>query len=239
MPDLREPVLAVEDIVSGYGKKRVVGGVSLAAYPGEIVGVIGHNGSGKSTLLKAIFGLAPVWSGAVKLDGATISPKPRDLIRASVAFAPQGRGVFFDLSVAENLDLGAVSLEDKRLIGKNRDRVMELFPGLKEDYGRKAGNLSGGRKQMLSIGATLMSGPRLLLLDEPSLGLAQKAVKEMLAFLNDINAGSGTTLIIVEQKVRELIAVADTVYVLRNGAVSYSGKADDLRDEKQLRDVYF
>jgi branched-chain amino acid transport system ATP-binding protein len=229
----------VVDLVTGYGKKQVLNGVSLEVSSGEIVALIGHNGAGKSTLLKAVFGLIPIWQGRVHLDGRAW-PKlvPRELLRAGVAYVPQGNRVFTDLTVRENLEMGGVTLPDKQRLMEGMERVFALFPGLRERLKQRAGTLSGGEKQMLALGNALILSPKLLLLDEPSLGLAPPLVSEALGRIQQISRDSGVTVLIVEQKVREVLKIARRVYVLRNGRVSFTGQADDLKDETKLREVY-
>ena len=225
--------------MTGYGKKQVVNGVSLAVEPGEVVALIGHNGAGKSTLLKAVFGVLPIWKGRVALDGRVLdTPGPRKLLRAGVAYVPQGNRVFSDLSVRENLEVGGVTLANKRRLKERMARVFELFPALRPRLARRAGTLSGGEKQMLAFANALILAPRLLLLDEPSLGLAPPLVSEALGRIQQITRDNGAAVLIVEQKVREVLKIAQRVYVLRNGQVSFSGPADSLKDEAALREVY-
>lgn len=231
--------LDVANLVAGYGKKQVINGVSLSVGSGEIVALIGHNGAGKSTLLKAVFGLIPAWSGEVRFNGTLWSkPAPRALLRASVAYVPQGNRVFSDLTVRENLEMGGVTLPNKQSVKDGIERVFTLFPMLKERLKQRAGTLSGGEKQMLSLGNALILSPRMLLLDEPSLGLASPLVSEALKRIREINQDFGVTVLIVEQKVREVLKIADRAVVLRTGRVSFSGLARDLKDDTKLRDVF-
>ena len=206
---------------------------------GEIVALIGHNGAGKSTLLKAVFGVIPIWQGRVILDGQTVeSPSPRKLLRAGVAYVPQGNRVFNDLTVRENLEIGSMILPSKALIDEGIDRVFSLFPSLKSRLKQRAGTMSGGEKQMLALGNALILSPRLLLLDEPSLGLAPPLVSDALERIQEISRSLGVSALIVEQKVREVLKIAQRVYVLRNGSVSFSGPTSELTDDKNLREVY-
>jgi len=231
--------LRVEDLVTGYGKKQVLNGVSIGVGRGEIVALIGHNGAGKSTLLKAIFGLIKIWQGQVRLDASIVETlKPRTLLRSGVSYVPQGNRVFTDLNVRENLEIGGVTLRDKTKLKEGIDRVFTLFPALKPKIKQRAGTLSGGEKQMLALGNALVLSPRMLLLDEPSLGLAPPLVSDALGRIREISQNSGTSVLIVEQKVREVLKIARRVYVLRNGWVSFSGPTAELQDDKKLREVY-
>jgi branched-chain amino acid transport system ATP-binding protein len=232
-------VLRLENLVTGYGKKQVLNGVSLSVGRCEIVALIGHNGSGKSTLLKAVFGLIPVWHGQVLFgDKAVLSPKPREWLRMGVAYVPQGSRVFTDLTVQENLEMGGITLPSKRAVIDGMDSVFTLFPVLKKKLKQRAGTMSGGEKQMLALANALILSPKLLLLDEPSLGLAPPLVSEALAQIQEISRHDGVTVLIVEQKVREVLKIARRVYVLRNGNVSFCGAANELKDDTKLRAVY-
>ncbi len=239
MAERNAKLLDVDALVTGYGKKQVVNGVGVDVGQGEIVALIGHNGAGKSTLLKAIFGLLPVWKGSVFLDGKQLeSPTPRELLRSGVAFVPQGNRVFTDLSVRENLEMGGVTVRDKCELNEGIERVFTLFPALKPRLRQRAGTLSGGEKQMLSLANALVLKPRVLLLDEPSLGLAPPLVSEALARIREIAEDKRVAVLIVEQKVREVLRIAQRVYVLRSGLVSYSGLSESLTDEATLREAY-
>jgi branched-chain amino acid transport system ATP-binding protein len=232
-------VLNIVDLVTGYGKKQVVNDVSLHVNAGEIVAIIGHNGAGKSTLLKAIFGLIRIWAGQVELEGQPLaSITPRAWLRAGVAYVPQGNRVFTDLTVRENLEIAGVILATKADRGAEMERALDLFPALKPRLKQRAGTLSGGEKQMLALANALIISPRLLLLDEPSLGLAPPLVSNALGQIQQISQQSQVSALIVEQKVREVLKIASRVYVLRNGSVSFSGSADDLKDEARLQAVY-
>jgi branched-chain amino acid transport system ATP-binding protein len=232
-------LLNVDALVTGYGKKQIVNGVTLDVASGEIVALIGHNGAGKTTLLKAIFGLLPIWMGQVVLDGKALqSPSPRELLRSGVAYVPQGNRVFTDLTVRENLEMGGVTLPNGARLNEGIERVFSLFPALKSRFRQRAGTLSGGEKQMLALGNALVLSPRLLLLDEPSLGLAPPLVTEALRHIQQISRDSGAAVLIVEQKVREVLRIAQRVYVLRNGLVSFTGHTDALNNDQKLREVY-
>jgi len=231
-------MLTVENLVTGYGKKQVLNGVSLEVSAGEIVALIGHNGAGKSTLLKAAFGLLPIWQGQVSLDGKALNaPNPREMLRAGVAYVPQGNRVFTDLTVRENLEVAGTTLPNKASRNEGIERGLGLFPALRPRLRQRAGTLSGGEKQLLALANALVVSPRLLLMDEPSLGLAPQHVAEALRHVQEINRDSTVTVLIVEQKVREVLKIAGRVYVLRTGRVSFHGPTRELDDAK-LRDVY-
>jgi ABC-type branched-subunit amino acid transport system ATPase component len=230
--------LQVGNLVTGYGKKQVIDGVSLTVGAGEIVALIGHNGAGKSTLLKAIFGLISIWSGEVHFNGALWKPAPGALLRAGVAYVPQGNRVFSDLTVHENLEIGGATLPKKQSLKDGIEKVFILFPMLKDRLKQRAGTLSGGEKQMLSLANALILSPRMLLLDEPSLGLASPLVSEALKRIKGINQDFGVTVLIVEQKVREVLKIAGRVVVLRTGRVSFSGSPRELEDDTKLKSVF-
>ena len=213
-------LLAVEDLATGYGRKQVVFGASLAVRPGEIVALIGHNGAGKTTTLKAVAGLLPVWNGRVGFDGAAIGQvSSAARVRRGLAFIPQERFVFADLTVTENLELGAFSIADRKLAAERRETILALLPVLAERKQQLAGTLSGGEQRMVSLGMALMMRPRLLLLDEPSLGLAPFLVERIMATIQDIVRREGLTVLLVEQNIHHALAIATRVYVMRTGRV--------------------
>ena len=232
-------LLRVDGLVTGYGKKRVVDGVTLDVASGEIVALIGHNGAGKSTLLKGIFGLLPIWEGSVYIDGARVSPvRPRTLLGLGIAYVPQGNRVFGDLSVVQNLEMGGTTVGDRRKVRGRIAEVLTLFPELSPRLRQRAATLSGGEKQILALATGLITSPRLLLLDEPSLGLAPARLSQALTYVANISRHSQVAVVIVEQKVREVLKIAQRVYVVRNGQLSYSGVASSLQDDAALREVY-
>ncbi len=236
--DSDNAMLQLSELVTGYGKKQVLNGVGLSVPRGEIVALIGHNGAGKSTLLKAVFGLIPIWSGQVQLEGAVLSaPNPRDWLRRGVVYQPQGNRVFTDLTVRENLEIAAMTMpkSDAKVAVA---RALESSPGLKERLKQSAGTLSGGEKQMLALANALITSPRVLLLDEPSLGLSPTVMTEAFGTIQEISRDRGVAVVIVEQKVREVLRIASRVCVLRNGKVSFCGMAEELRDERRLKEVY-
>lgn len=239
MTDVEATLLRCERLSAGYGNKAVLTDVSVSVDAGQMAAVIGHNGAGKSTLLNAVFGLLPLWDGVVHVEGVPIQPHtPRVMLRAGVALVPQGNKVFDGLTVRENLDISAFSLGWATKLRQPRERVLELFPALRTRLGKRAGILSGGEKQMLALATALMLSPRMLLLDEPSLGLAPPLGRTMLAVLRRLVSDGIASVLIVEQKVRDVIEVADTVYVLREGHVVFTGPASILKEEAVLRSVY-
>jgi branched-chain amino acid transport system ATP-binding protein len=239
LPEASAQLLSVKGLIAGYGRKQVLNGIDLSISSGEIVALIGHNGAGKSTILKAAFGMIPIWAGSIELMGRLIErPFPQSLIRAGVAYVAQRNAVFPELTVAENLELGAVALPYDAQLSSRIEHVIRFFPELEGELKRSAGDLSGGRRQMVSLAMALVTTPRLLLLDEPSLGLAQPLVRRTLQYVHDIKTQSGAACLIVEQKVREALDIADRVYVIKNGSVSFSGHVEELKNESRLREVY-
>jgi branched-chain amino acid transport system ATP-binding protein len=216
--DGQPALLRVESLATGYGAKQIVFGVSLEICAGEIVCLMGHNGAGKTTTLKAVAGLLPVWQGRVSLEAEPIErTSSAERVRRGLALVPQERFVFADLSVAENLDLGAFSVSDARVVRERRDKVLALLPVLAERRGQRAGTLSGGEQRMLSLGMALMMQPRLLLLDEPSLGLSPLLVERIMATIERITREERVTVLLVGQNVRQALSIADRVYIIRTG----------------------
>lgn len=233
------PFLDVDGLVTGYGNKQVVNGASVYVSPGEIVALIGHNGAGKSTLLKALFGLLPIWNGRVLVDGDIVNKlTPHKCLSIGIAYVPQGNRVFSDLTVDENLEMSGAVCKHKAQLKLGIERVLSLFPLLETRLRQRAGTLSGGEKQMLALAMVLVPSPRALLLDEPSLGLAPQLAGTALNQIATLSRESGVSVLIVEQKVREVLKIANRVYVLRNGVVSYGGPAATLTDDTALRRVY-
>ena len=190
-------------------------------------------------MLKALFGLIPIWKGTITLDGQIVyAPSPRSLLQAGVAYVPQGNRVFTDLTVMENLEMGGETVSNRDRLKEGIDRALNLFPALKPRLSQSAGTLSGGEKQMLALGNALVLSPRVLLLDEPSLGLSPPLVSQALWRIRQISEDSHLAVLIVEQKVREVLKIAQRVCVLRNGHISFAGKTKEL-DEARFREVYF
>lgn len=231
--------IRTELLVSGYRGRAILHGVSIQILPGEIVALIGHNGSGKSTLLKTIFGMVALWQGRIFVDEIEMKrPSPVQMLRAGVAYVPQGNRVFGDLTVRENLEVGAVSLDRGMDVRTRINRVLDTFPALATRLQQRAASLSGGEKQMLALASALLLSPRVLLLDEPSLGLATPATVQALRHIRELSQIAGISVLVVEQKVRAVIEISARVYVLRNGAVHFTGKSELLHDENRLREVY-
>ena len=233
-----EILLELGDASVHYGGVRALGGATLSIDEGEIVAVMGPNGAGKSTVLKALVGLAPLSSGAVLWHGKKIMPIPHEMPARGVAYVPQGRQVFKNLTVYENLELGGYSLGNRGDLGNNVEAVLQLFPALREKLRIKAGLLSGGQQQMLTIGRGLVSDPRVLLLDEPSLGLAPKVVKEVFERIRQINEMRKISIIIVEHSIKSALAVAHRAYILSQGHVVFEGNAGDVEKSGQLEKVF-
>ena len=236
-PVTRGLELEVRELRAGYGGLPVLHGISLVAPAGRITVLVGANGAGKTTLLKTLAGAMPPVSGSVLIDGQALSgDSPADRVRRGMALVPEGRHLFPGMSVRENLELGGY-LASRRQREEMLERVIETFPRLGERLAQLAGTMSGGEQQMLAIGRALMSRPRLLLLDEPSLGLAPKMVDEMFAALRRINK-EGTTVLLVEQNVFQALNVADFAYVLGHGEMIAEGAAWELRGNDLIKRVY-
>jgi len=240
LADATRPLLQVDAVVTGYGKKLILNGITLSVGQGEIVALIGHNGAGKSTLLRTIFGLQPLWEGKLFFDGQSLkSAKPRDLLHMGIAYVPQGNRVFTDLTVRENLAIGGITLENKKLLHEGITRALILFPVLRERLKQRAATLSGGQKQMLALANAIVLSPRFLLLDEPSLGLAPPLVTAALSRIQQLNRDGGLTVLIVEQKVREVLNICQRVCCLKLGKVTYDGSPEPLKsDPDKLRQVF-
>jgi branched-chain amino acid transport system ATP-binding protein len=230
-------LLELEDLYVSYGNVAALKGVSMTVDEGEIVTLIGGNGAGKTTTLKTISGLRPVTSGSIRFDGEEIVGVPAHrLVERGICQAPEGRGIFPGMTVTENLDMGAFARRS-RPPAADYDRVFELFPRLAERRKQAGGTLSGGEQQMLAIGRALMGHPRLLLLDEPSMGLAPQFVSQIFRIVTEINA-TGTTILLVEQNAAQALQRAHRAYVLETGRVVKSAKAADLLDDDSVRAAY-
>ncbi len=227
-------MLEIRQLDSGYGKKQVVYGISLTVQPGELVALIGPNGAGKSTVLKVIHGLLPTWRGEVSFDGIGLDRNsPAVRVAKGITFAPQGNRVFAELSVRENLEMGGAQLP-KSVTQDRIEEVFQFFPTLRDRQRTMAGLLSGGEQQMLALGRALMPKPKLLMLDEPSLGLSPNIVSQVFEKIAEINRTTGTSILIVEHKVREVLRIVERLYSLKLGRVFYDGGAQALREDKDL-----
>ena len=234
----RDAMLTVDDIHVYYGNIAAVKGISLTVYPGEIVTLIGGNGAGKSTTMRTISGLLKPKRGDVHFEGKKVSGlKGHEVAQRGIAQSPEGRRIFPRMTVTENLELGAFLRNDKPGIAADMDRVFDLFPRLKERLTQKAGTLSGGEQQMLAMGRALMAQPRLLLLDEPSMGLAPVLVDVVFETIRKVNE-QGTTVLLVEQNALVALNIADHAYVLETGLITLEGPAKELAHNDEVRKAY-
>ncbi|KMY51057.1 ABC transporter ATP-binding protein [Peribacillus loiseleuriae] len=231
-------MLKVEDIHVYYGNIHALKGVSLEINEGEIVTLIGANGAGKSTLLKTISGLLKPKQGQIVFEGKAISAKAaQTIVKQGISHVPEGRRVFANMTVGENLELGAFLRKDKKGIKQDMEMVYDLFPRLLERLKQQAGTLSGGEQQMLAMGRALMAKPRLLLLDEPSMGLAPLLVKTIFRIIEEINV-TGTTVLLVEQNANLALSIADRAYVMETGRIVLSGNAEELTSSEKVKMAY-
>jgi branched-chain amino acid transport system ATP-binding protein len=234
------PLLELDGVAVHYGRIQALDGVSVTVEAGEVVALIGANGAGKTTTMRAISGLRPLSAGRVVFDGEDITRLRADLrVRRGICQAPEGRGVFPGLTVLDNLDMGAYTRKDRRTSAYREDleRVFELFPRLAERRSQAGGTLSGGEQQMVAIGRALMARPRLLLLDEPSMGLAPQIIQQIFRIIRDINE-TGTTVLLVEQNASQALALAHRAYVLETGRVVQHGTGRQLLDDPAVRNSY-
>src|SRR5215472_6809763 len=230
-------LLDIRDVCAGYGDTEVLRNIDLAIAPGEIIALLGSNGAGKSTLNRTISGLLRPRAGSISFEGRSIDrAKPSEIVELGLIHVPEGRRIFPNMTVLENLDLGSYRRASTRRT-QNRERVFSTFPRLAERRHQNAGTLSGGEQQMLAIGRGLMAEPRLLILDEPSLGLSPRLVEEMFALIAGLRA-QGVAILLVEQNVVQSLEIADRAYVLEHGRVKLSGPAAELRDDPRLRQAY-
>jgi branched-chain amino acid transport system ATP-binding protein len=231
-------MLELNNVNVFYGAIHALKDISLKIEQGEVVTLIGANGAGKTTTLKAISGMLKPKSGNIKLNGKDISTiDGTDIVKLGISHAPEGRRVFSKMSVMENLELGAYTRNDKAEIKKDYEKIFALFPRLLERKEQMAGTLSGGEQQMLAIGRALMSRPKLLLLDEPSMGLAPIIVKEIFSIIKNINK-DGTTVLLVEQNANMALQAADRAYIIRNGEIEMEGSAKDFLQDEKVKNAY-
>ena len=231
-------MLKIEDLYVSYGMINAIKGVSFEVNEGEVVSLIGANGAGKTTILHTITGLLKPKSGSVMFEGKELTTTPaHEIVKLGMAHVPEGRRVFADLSVYDNLMLGAYTRKDKNEIAKPLEMVYERFPRLEERKKQTAGTLSGGEQQMLAMGRALMSKPRIILMDEPSMGLSPLFVNEVFDIIKKISA-SGTTVLLVEQNAKKALSISDRAYVLETGKIALTGKASDLINDDKIKKAY-
>jgi len=235
---MAEPLLALKDVEARYGPVKALHGISLTVGEGEIVAVLGANGAGKTTTLRAISGMVKR-SGEIVFAGERISRRsPEAVARLGVAHVPEGRGTLSELSVRENLRLGAYLRRDRRAVAEDQERVLAHFPWLEERRDQEAGTLSGGEQQMLALARALMLRPRLVLLDEPSLGLAPIVVEEIFRIVRELNEREGLTVLVVEQNANIALSASSRAYVLEVGKVALEGESAELREHESVRRSY-
>jgi branched-chain amino acid transport system ATP-binding protein len=233
-----QPVLELADVSTHYGLVSVLRGVDVRIYPGEIVCLLGGNASGKTTTLKTILGMVVPSQGEVRLDGEVVSGLPiTQIVSRGISMVPENRRLFARMTVKENLELGAYQRHDKELIKTDMDRIMAIFPRLRERLSQKAGTLSGGEQQMVAMGRALMARPKVLLMDEPSMGLAPILVEQVFDIIREINA-LGTTIFVVEQNANMALSIADRGYVLQTGQIVLADSAQNLLNNPLMREAY-
>lgn len=238
MTDQAANVLSVRNVDLGYGSLKVVFDASLTVGSGELVGLIGGNGSGKSTILRAVSGMIKPWKGTIHFDGQEVSGrKPHEMARVGLAHVPMGRQLFGNMTVHDNLLLGASLPSSRERRDKNLEKVHRLFPDLKKYEREKAAQLSGGQQQMVAIARALMLGPKMLLLDEPSLGLSPLLVKDVMAAIRRV-ADTGMPILLVEQNVKQVLQVSDRAYVLENGHQVLDGPSRELQGNEMIKKAY-
>lgn len=234
----KEPLLIVRDLHVSYGSIRALRGISFEVYPGQIVTLIGANGAGKSTTLRAVSGIVPVASGTITFEGRSLARVPADRVTGmGIAHVPEGRGIFGNLTVFENLKLATYLRRDRDEIAKDYERVFTLFPRLKERQKQLGGTLSGGEQQMLAVARALMTKGRVMLLDEPSMGLSPILVEEIFNIIKTIRE-NGTTILLVEQNAHMALKVADYCYVLETGTLAMSGTPAELQGDPRVKGAY-
>ncbi|MBM9466818.1 ABC transporter ATP-binding protein [Nakamurella leprariae] len=234
------PLLEIKDMTVGYGRIEALHGISLSVESGELVTLIGANGAGKTTTMRAISGVRPLTRGSIMFDGQDITRMKAHLrVLAGIVQAPEGRGVFPGMTVQENLDMGhyARKFANKAEYQATLDHVFELFPRLKERRAQMGGTMSGGEQQMVAIGRALMARPRLLLLDEPSMGLAPMIIQQIFRIVSEINA-TGTTILLVEQNAQQALSRSDRAYILETGEVVKSGPGPELLADPAIKEAY-
>lgn len=235
---MTDTLLQLKNVHVHYGGVKALDGVTVKIDEGEIVALMGPNGAGKSTVLKAFFGLAPIESGAVQWHSHEVVPRAEEMVKRGLSFVPQGRRVFRHLTVYENLEIGGYVVKDKKLVKERIKEVLEIFPALKVKLKAKSGTLSGGQQQMLAIARGLITEPKVLLLDEPSLGLSPKLVKEVFAKIKEINERHKTAIVVVEHNLKSLLEIVHRAYVLNRGQVVGDGPAQQFAEKAFLEKVF-
>ena len=234
----RKPVLELVDVSTHYGLLSILRNVNVQIFPGEIVCLLGGNASGKTTTLKTILGYVPPSEGEVRLDGEVISGlSTTEIVSRGITMVPENRRLFTKMTVRDNLELGAYLRKDKRKIDEDMDRILTVFPRLKERLAQKAGTLSGGEQQMVAMGRALMAQPKVLLMDEPSMGLAPILVEQNFDIIKQVN-DEGTTIFVVEQNANMALSIADRGYVLQTGEIVLSDTAENLLNNPLMREAY-
>jgi branched-chain amino acid transport system ATP-binding protein len=232
------PLLEVKELRAAYGQTRVLHGISFVMEAGSVTALLGANGAGKTTMLRALCGLQKA-EGEIRFEGARIDGRAtEDIVRLGIAHVPDGRGTFLNLTTEENLRLGAYTRKERSAVETDLERVFGYFPHLKERRAQQAGTLSGGEQQMLAVSRALMLKPKLMLLDEPSFGLAPRIVQELFAILQAINEREHVGLLLVEQNAALALELADTAYLLETGRVVLCGRADELKRDESVRRSY-
>ncbi|WP_415140281.1 ABC transporter ATP-binding protein [Nocardioides sp.] len=231
-------MLEITDMSVHYGRIQAIESLSITVDEGEIVTLIGANGAGKTSTMRAIAGLLSLSHGSIRLEGEDITKlKGHKRVERGISLAPEGRGIFPAMTVMENLDMGAYGRKDRAGIAEDLDRVFDLFPRVKERLKQKGGTMSGGEQQMLAIGRALMSRPRILLLDEPSMGLAPQFIRQVFAIISQVNE-QGTTVLLVEQNANQALALADRAYVLETGKITHSGTGGEMLANPAIKEAY-
>jgi branched-chain amino acid transport system ATP-binding protein len=232
------PLLEVDDVTSGYGKVEVLHDLSIAVPEGTVVALLGPNGAGKTTTLKVISGTLPVWKGELRYDGQRVDGRPTyEIARSGIMLVPEGRGIFPGLDVRENLDIGVRAGDNGESRGDRMERVLDTFPRLRERLSQRAGTLSGGEQQMLALSRAFLGNPRVLLMDEISMGLAPRIVEQLFESVNELRQ-RGLTIVLVEQYLTYALRLADICYVLSKGRIEFVGEPAELRDSEALASSY-
>ncbi len=234
----KETLLQVKDVHVHYGGVKALDGASVALDEGEVVALMGPNGAGKSTVLKAIFGLAPIEKGKILWEAGEVGPISHEMVKRGISFVPQGRRVFQHLTVKENLEVGGYAINNQKEVKARIENVLDLFPVLRSKIKDKSGSLSGGQQQMLALARGLMTDPKVLLLDEPSLGLAPKIVKEVFQKIKEINEKRRTAIMVVEHNIKSLLEIANRAYVLDKGRVVAEDQPQKIIEQGVLEKVF-